>query len=300
MTVRLPLRLPSALALVYALSVLPLGAAAAKPAAQEKDSAKGRSFFRMDKIKSTFAHTCGFRTRDLSRGETQRVVILSSVPVDCAAADKEIDPEEALETAITDQKGAYTTLTVSEDGERIDGTWRSTEPSDAFSFGGQGVVEITKSEGSRLEGRYRTLKAESFFDKTYEFDLRFAVDLLAGSLSGTALPKGGGEPGKVLVAYFKAVANDDQAALQKVVTKERSDEIEGWASGGAFKEVFEGQKTQELRLYTITGGLLQEGRAILEVAGTNYDGEKVRGSILLFQEGGAWKVGERKLGPTYD
>lgn len=297
MTRRFPFRQSLALSLLLALPGL---AAAPKPAAKEKAPAKGGSFFRLDKVKSTFAHACGFRVRDLAHGGTERLVILSSVPVDCAAADRAVDPKEALETAITDQKGAYASLTVSADGERIDGSWRSTEPSDAFSFGGQGLVEIAKNDDARLEGRYHTLRPEAFFDKTFEFDLRFAVDLLAGSLSGTALPKGGGEPGKVLVAYLKAVAKDDKAALQKVVTQERSDEIEGWASGGAFKEVFEGQKTQELRLYTVTGGLLQEGRAILEVEGTNFEGEKVRGQILLFQEGGSWKVGERRLRPTYE
>jgi hypothetical protein len=295
MTLRSLARLPFALTLLLALPAL---AAAPKPAA--KAPAKGGSFFRLDKHKSTFSHACGFRVKDGARGEIQRIVILSSVPVDCAAADAELDPKKELEGAIVAKNGAYASLTVSADGQRIEGGWVSTEPSDAFSFGGQGVIEIQKSDDSRLEGRYYTPHPEPFFDKTFEFDLPFAVDLLSGSLSGTPLPKGGGEPGKIYEAYRKAVAKDDEAGLKKVVTKERAAQLEEWASGGAFKEVFQGQKTLELKTGTVTGGLLKENRAILDVEGKNYDGTKVRGQVFLLREDGAWKVSEGRLQPVFD
>jgi hypothetical protein len=123
MTARPSLRPSLAFALVVSLSVLPLGAAA-KPAAKEKAPAKGGSFFRFDKVKSTFAHACGFRVRGDHR-DIERLVVLSSVPIDCAAADKAIDPREALEEVITEKKGAFVAMTVSADGERIGGSWRS-------------------------------------------------------------------------------------------------------------------------------------------------------------------------------
>jgi len=270
-------------------------AAKAKPAPKPKSVAVPKGpHFRLDKITSTFGYTCGFRVASPDeRGTVRRMVVLSSVPMDCAAADQEFDPVAAVEAAIEAQKGAHVTLTLQADGERADGNWRSIEPSDAFSFGGQGKLTFTRNDDQRVEGRYQTEKPESFFDKTYEFDLPFAADLLAGSLSGTPLPKGGGEPGKVYQAYMKAVAKQDAAAIQKVVTKEKADEIAEQVKADIWKELFKFTRSLEFQTATITGGLLKTGRAVLDIEGKSFDGDKFRGRIFLIQEGGVWKVSGR-------
>jgi hypothetical protein len=279
-----------------ALLVFPLAIFAAKPAPKPKGP-----HFRLDKITSTFGYTCGFRVPSPDKlGTTRRMVVLSSVPVDCAAADKEFDPVAAVEAAIEAKKGAHATLHLQADGKRADGSWRSFEPSDAFSFGGQGKLTFVRNDDQRVEGSYYTEKPESFFDKTYEFDLPFAVDLLAGSLSGTPLPKGGGEPGKVYQAYMKAVAKKDPVALQKVVSKAKADEIAEQVKGEIWAVVFDSLRSLEFETATIPGGLIQGDRAALEIEGKSYDGDKFRGRVFLVKENGDWKVSGRDTELAFD
>ncbi|HEV7667741.1 MAG TPA: hypothetical protein VGS22_04395 [Thermoanaerobaculia bacterium] len=275
--------------------LFPLAGFAAKPKPAPKPSAAPKGpHFRLDKITSTFSYTCGFRVASPDeRGTARRMVVLSSVPIDCAAADQEFDPVAAVEAAIETQKGAHVTLTLQADGVRADGSWRSIEPSDGFSFGGQGKLTFTRNDDQRVEGRYYTEKPDSFFDKTYEFDLPFAVDLLAGSLSGTPLPKGGGEPGKVYQAYMKAMAKKDSTALQKVVTKAKAEEIAEQVKAEIWDELSKMTRGLEFQTATITGGLLKNTRAALDIEGKSFDGDKFRGRIFLIQEDGAWKVSGR-------
>jgi len=292
-----------ALFLAMSLAALSLLAAPAKPKAKPstKAPAKDVNYFRLDKVKSTFSHACGFRVAAGDKpGATERTVILSSVDLDCAALDQDFDPVATAESAVEEKKGAYATLHIGAEGNRIDGSWRSTEPSDGFSFGGQGEVQLTRNDDARVEGRYYTPKPESFFDKSFEFDLRFAVDLLAGSVSGTSLPKGGGELGKVYQAYLKAVAKEDPQALRKVVVKERADEIASQVEADVFKVTFHSSRSLELKTCTITGGLMKTDRAALDVEGKTFDGDKMRGQVYLVKEDGAWKVGGRKLKMAFD
>lgn len=291
----------SALALSLSL-IFPFAGFAAKPAAKPKGAAVPQGpHFRLDKITSTFTHACGFRVASPDKSEaTRRMVVLSSVPLDCAAADKDFDPVAAAEAAVEAQKGAYATLHLQADGQRAEGSWRSFEPSDGFSFGGQGKLTFSRNDDQRVEGRYYTEKPESFFDKTYEFDLPFAVDLLAGSLSGTPLPKGGGEPGKVYQTYMKAVAKKDPAALQKVVTKAKADEIAEQVKDDVWKVLFDSLRSLEFETATISGGLIQGDRSALDIEGKSYGGDKFRGRVFLVKENGAWKVSGRDTEIAFD
>lgn len=280
----------------FALLGFSLAIFAAKPAPKPKGP-----HFRLDKITSTFGYACGFRVASPDKlGTTRRMVVLSSVPVDCVAADRDFDPVAAVEAAIEAKKGAYATLHLQADGERADGSWRSVEPSDAFSFGGQGKLTYTRNDDQRVEGRYHTEKPEPFFDKTYEFDLPFAVDLLAGSLSGTPLPKGGGEPGKVYQAYMKAVAKKDPAALQTVVSKPKAEEIAEQVQGEIWAVVFDSARSLEFETATIAGGLIQGNRAALDIEGKSYGGDKFRGRVFLVKENGSWKVSGRDTELAFD
>ncbi len=271
-------------------------AAKAKPVAKPKGP-----HFRLDKITSTFGYTCGFRVASPDKlGTTRRMVVFANVPVDCSAADQEFDPVAAVEAAVEAKKGAYATLHLQADGKHADGSWRSFEPSDGFSFGGQGNLTFARNDDQRVEGRYYTGKPEPFFDKTYEFDLPFAVDLLAGSLAGTPLPKGGGEPGKAYQAYMKAVAKKDPAALQKVVSTRKAEEIAEQVEGEIWAVVFDSTRTLEFETATIPGGLIQGDRAALDIEGKSYGGDKFRGRVFLIKENGVWKISGRDTELAFD
>ncbi|MEP7009981.1 MAG: hypothetical protein ABJC13_06640 [Acidobacteriota bacterium] len=271
---------------------------AAKPAAKPKKPTG--PYFRLDKVTSTFSHFCGFRAAGDKTGEVKTLLVFSDVPVDCAAADAEFDPEGAIEVQIDGLKGAYVELHLDPDGKHANGNWKSNEPNDGFSFGGQGELVFARRDEARVEGRYRTLTPESFFQQTFEFDLPFAVDLLAGSMAGTPLPKGGGDPGKAYLAYLKAVDKKDPAGLQKYSSAARASEIKQQIADEIFEGMFDSARTQELKTAAVTGGLIRGNRAKIDVSGVNYDGDKVGGQIFLLQENGTWKVDSKAIGIRFD
>ncbi len=278
----------------FALGTLAFALALA-PAVEAANTGSGT--FRMDKIKSTFSSACGFRVANPETpGAAKSVVVLSSVKLDCAALDTGFDPLTAADNAVKAASGAIVRLGLSPGGESIDGSWNSYEPFDTFGFGGQGEVKLTKNSATRVEGTYRTTKPEDFFDKTFEFDLKFGVDLLAGAITGTPIAAGGGEPGKVYQAYLKAIAKKDQKALRPLLTAAEAESLLG--PGGEF--VIDLKSEMALKSAKVTGGLQKGDRVALDIEGVDKDGAKFRGQVFLVQEGGAWKYANESLRMVFD
>jgi hypothetical protein len=280
-----------ALAAFTIVTALAPTANAATPASTTGGSGGNGGSFRLDKNKTSFAFGCGYRVPAPEDGNgTKRVVVLASKAMDCAAADTGFDPVQAIEQTLRDQKADYVVLTVAPEG-RVDGNWTSADPSDGFSFGGQGTPELKQNTDQHVTGRTRTDKPESFFDKTFEFDLRFDVALSSGSLDGTKIPAGGGDAGKVVAAYVKAMQKPDVAALQKLVVTDQQGSFDMWSDKDFVKIV----RSMELKEAKVTGGLQKGARVALDVDGKNYDGDAMRGRVFLIQEGGTWKIEGKAL-----
>jgi hypothetical protein len=281
---------PSSSALAAAASLATFFAFTPWAAAAATPSPNGGTF-RLDKNKTSFGFGCGYRVPAPEDGNgTKRIVILASKTMDCGAADTGFDPVQAIEETLREQKADYVVLTVAPEG-RVDGNWSSAEPSDGFSFGGQGTPELKQNSDQHVTGRTRTDKPESFFDKTFEFDLRFDVALLSGSLEGTKIPAGGGEAGKVVAAYVKAMQKPDLAALRKLVVAGQQDSFEMWSDKDFLKIV----RSLELEEAKVTGGLQKAATVALDVEGKNYDGDAMRGRFFLVQEAGGWKIQGKSL-----
>lgn len=249
----------------------------------------GTGVFRLDKTKSTFTSACAYRVANPEApGSTQVAVVLASKPLDCAAFNAGFTPVEDAEKAIESQKGAIAVLTLSPGGDSVNGSWHSWEPFDTFGFGGQGELKLTKNTATRVEGRHSTKEPSAFFDKTFEFDFKFAADVLDGAVAGTALPKGGGEPGAAYQAYLKALAkNDKLASAKKLVLPEYASTLE-WTHEMEFKDA------------TISGGLMKGNRAALDVSGKSFDGDKTQGRVYLLNEGGTWKVADKAVRVVFE
>lgn len=255
----------------------------------------GSGHFRMDKTRSTFASACAFRNFDPEkRGATRTSVVLASVPLDCAALDRGFDPVRAAEEQVAEAKGASASLHVAADGARIEGSWSSAEPYDSFGFGGQGEIALAENSETRIEGRYFTPQPDKFFDKTYEFDFKFACDVLAGSVTGKALPAGGGEAGKAFLAYVKAMNKKDRAAARKLVTAAQAEMSFDDA------DLFDLKLAFTLKEATVAGGLEKAGAASLDVDGKSQDGDKMRGRVTMVQEGGSWKLATEHYRMVFD
>lgn len=200
---------------------------------------KATGYFRLDKTRSTFTSACAFRLPDpsgTSPGITH--VLLADKALDCDGADRSFDPVEAAKQQVAAQKPAFVTFTLlaGDTVERIDGGWTSTEPEDGFSFGGQGTVAIKVNTNQRVVGRYFLDKPSDFFDKTFQFDFTWDTAVLAGSMTGTPIPAGGGEIGAAYQNYLAAIAKGDLNALRATVTAAKAADVPDMKGGDAQHE----------------------------------------------------------------
>ena len=253
---------------------------------------KATGYFRLDKTRSTFASACAFRLPDPS-GTTPGVthVLLSDKVLDCDAADRTFDPVDAAKAQVRAQKPAFVTFTLpaGDTVERIDGGWNSTDPEDGFSFGGQGTVAIKVNTDQRVIGRYFLDKPSDFFDKTFQFDFTWDATVLAGSMTGTPIPPGGGEIGAAYRKYLAAIAKGDLAALRTTVTTAKAADVPN-LKGADAKKIVELMQLFELKTATISGGFQRDDAAALLVKGVGFDKSPSDGRVILQREGGVWKV----------
>jgi hypothetical protein len=253
---------------------------------------KASGYFRLDKTRSEFTNGCAFRLPDPS-GATAGVthVILSDKPLDCDAADQTFDPVEAAKAQVKAQKPAFVTFTLpaGQTVDRIDGGWESTAPEDGFSFGGQGKVAIKVNTADRVTGRYFLDKPSDFFDKTFQFDFTWDAPVLAGSMSGTALPAGGGDVGAAYQKYVAAIGKGDLAAIRTTVTAAKAADVPA-LRGAEAKKLVELMQLFELKTATVTSGVQRGDQAALLVKGVGFDKAPSEGRVIMQREGGAWKV----------
>lgn len=255
---------------------------------------KASGYFRMDKVTSKLTAACAFRVPHPERpSDTQTTIVFATQPIDCAAADLTFDPIGAVAAQVKAAAGAHVQLTPSDGANGTDGTWTQVEPYDSMGFGGQGELVHAVRTDSRMEGTYSSKGSQTFFDKSFQFELTWAVDVRGGALAGDALPADGGEPGKAYRAYVAAVGKNDLNAVAALLAS--GDDTEDFSDAPAAKAIFDMFKKFELKDARVTGGLMRGDHAALSVEGTSHDNDKMRGRVLLVRDGGAWKVGKRML-----
>lgn len=260
------------------------------------DTASG--YFRMATVTSTMTAACAFRVPDpATPGQTKTTLVFASREIDCAAADATFDPIGAVAAQVTRAGGAYVELTPADAANGTDGGWTQAEPYDSMGFGGQGELLHTVRTPTRMEGSYSSKGPHTFFDKSFQFEFTWAVDVRSGALSGDPLPTDGGAPGAAYRAYVTAVAKNDLKALATMMAAGGDDDFSDSASARAIFAMF---KKIELKDARIAGGLVRGDHAALDVSGTSHDNDTMRGRVLLVREGGAWKIGKRMLRVVFE
>lgn len=260
---------------------------------------KASGYFRMDKLRTTFAHACAFRVLDPASPSGTTHVVLSSVPLDCEAADRSFSPVEALKAAAEAKKPALVTLSFPAGGAvtRIEhGSWESADPVDSFSFGGQGTVTMQANTETVTTGRYAVAKPESFFDKTFQFDFSWDTPVLSGSMAGTPVKGDGGEIGAAYRRYLAAVAKGDLAAVRANATTERAGSIPD-VKGSEAQRFAKLMQAFELKTATIIGGVQRGDDAVLLVQGLDFDKMAMHGRVVMRRDAGTWKVVKVSLQP---
>jgi hypothetical protein len=249
----------------------------------------GSGYFRMADNKQDFKHAIALSRESSSEPGKRKVnVYVTTHPVDAAQAAAAFDLDSGVTEQLREVGGGMTRLTINPDGSD-GGIWFwSSEPSDTFNTSGFGKLTLTTQTASRIEGSHVLAEPEDFFDKTYQFDLKFAADVTSADFAGTALGAGGGEPGRAYLAWTVAVAKGDADAL-----REQMGESAQWMLP---KDDAESSKSyiDMLRYSTpidakVTRGWLQGDTAVIAIEGKDGDGNEQRGVVRMVKDGERWK-----------
>ena len=107
---------------------------------------------------------------------------------------------------------------------------------------------------------------------------------------GTALPPGGGEPGKAYMAMHRATLAGDVDAMLKLATKERAAEMAKARKEPEFAAMLEMIKAFEPQETRVVSGQSDGKKAELQIVGKEGDGASMTGTVKLVMEDGAWKI----------
>jgi hypothetical protein len=103
----------------------------------------------------------------------------------------------------------------------------------------------------------------------------------------TTLPADGGDPGKAYMAYTKAFASGDVAALKKMVSAERAKQLDD----PQMKEMLPMMQALQPKDIKITGGTMTAKEATLNAEGKAEGAkDKQTGEIHMILEDKVWKV----------
>jgi hypothetical protein len=162
-----------------------------------------------------------------------------------------------------------------------------------FSSTGTQKLELTSMSATRIAGKISIPPGEFFGDK-YQYSASFDVPVGAPAAApsvataapkGTPLPAGGGEPAKAYLAFDKAVAAGDMAAVKRGVSAEQRKSMDD----PDFKKMFPLMQAMRAKGIKITSGAVNGDTATLLATGKD-EGGVSNGTITMVKEGGAWKV----------
>jgi hypothetical protein len=239
--------------------------------------------------------SAAFVVRDQSNPRQTKVeVVLSTAAVDVAKAVADLSPHQAVinDPALIDTN--YVLVWIGGDGKvSMNATFGKTMTQFVDRTDGSGTLkaELTTNTPEKVAGRIFTSAPVKTLDgPTYTVDLTFSAPV-ARRPDGTALPAGGGEPGKALIDFFDARRKKDWSALKgalspamtEMFVKSDNDDNENLTS-----------MLDTLNFWlpaedaTITGGQLTGDMAVLDVEGVLASGIKALTLVRLIKGPSGW------------
>jgi hypothetical protein len=172
-------------------------------------------------------------------------------------------------------------------------------------FSGSGVADFEPGQMNPglIEGRLHTNGMRKFFEYNYQFDVRFKAAVqspkIINAKNGTVLPNGGGEPGKVYIAYSKALQSGDVESMIKFkeATSEQLQEMEKMKkeSPEEFKQGMAMISKFSKKNIKVLEGYTNGNEAMLTIEGVDpLSNKSVRGKVEMKLVSGQWKLVEEK------
>lgn len=218
----------------------------------------------------------------------QTMLYLSDVPLDAAKAAAAFDADDAVRAQLDEKAGGYVRLCIDAEGAEC-GMFFSPE---GFNSGGYGTLLLTANDAGHIAGSWVLKEPESFFDKTYDFDLHFDVAITPPP--GKDLPASGGEPGKAYLAYITALAKGDLPALRQLTDQDHGYRFPQDDESRA-KESLKSARDGEPVTANVERGRIDGDTAVLWIAGVDRDDIRRRGRVRMLRESGSWHYVESDL-----
>lgn len=229
-----------------------------------------------------------FRTRQSYGDDPVIAVAVSNASLLEAAVDRWLDRKQFLENRVKNQETAVIYFEFSPQGGYQAVSYYLGSGNGCGYCGGGEVKSGVKLEAGRLAGPF------SFKGKDRSWDITLDVPL-ASDDHGTALPPGGGAPGKAYLAFAAAVKDRDAFALKELLASSGMASLERAEKAGqvdAFLD-FLGEN-RYVDTVQVLKGFAGPDRAVLAVAGEGPVGKR-KGQVLLRKEAGAWRVDDEIL-----
>jgi hypothetical protein len=224
-------------------------------------------------------------------------VYLADFPLDVGKVAAAFDPEDAMREQLGDRVGGYVRICIEEGGSECGMFFNRRQPDDSFNTSGYGTLALARQDAGHVAGSWVLAEPESFFDQTYDFDLRF--DTAVTPLPGKPLPVDGGEPGAAYRAWLAALAKGDVAALRKLGDDEHAYRFQNDDASDlkeAIKDARDGTPLQA----EISRGLVDGDRAVLWIEGIDRDDIRRAGRVRMLREEGSRRFAEDDLDSVGD
>ena len=243
-------------------------------------------YFRYGDVRMEVRHAYAFEDQDAA-GEGKVLVFLTSVPIEAQAVADAFDPGNAVEEQVSGKSAGYVRVCVDAEGAECGLYFSHNEPLASFNLSGSGTFKLASRDAKRIEGSWLQAEPESFFDKTYDFDLRFAVAVTPPT-AGTKLGADGGAPGRAYQALLAALAKGDLPALRAILGESAAWQLpvdDATSAKEGLKMLRDGKPVS----VKILSGMQRGDHAVLRVEGVDRDEIKRRGRVLMVKHGADWR-----------
>ncbi|HEY6544689.1 MAG TPA: hypothetical protein VIZ64_07325 [Dokdonella sp.] len=259
--------------------------ASAASAATASAAAPG-GHFRYGEVRMEVRHAYAFADTDEGR-EGNVLVFLTSAPIDPQPVADAFDAGNALDQQLSGKSAGYVRVCIDAEGAECGLYFSHNEPTASFNLSGSGVFKLASRSEARVEGSWVQVEPEDFFDKTYDFDLRFATDVTKAT-PGTKLGAEGGAPGRAYAALLAALAKGDLPGLHAMLGESAKWQLpldDPKSAKEGLKMLRDGKPVTA----KILSGMQRGDQAVLRVEGTDRDDIKRRGRVLMVKQGDDWR-----------
>jgi|GEM_PF-1631880 len=215
------------------------------------------------------------------------VVLLTNFKIDRDAVLNAIDATDALMDQSRKPEGGAFLLVRVVSAERcgiyafLNHAQRQIDLSNTFAAKG---VTVTPT---RVAGECMTTKPDKMFDDVYDFHLSYDVPMTIIPKPAT-LAAGGGEPGAAYAVLVKAIQAADWSAAHPLLPPEQVPDTKPKPS--EMKGYFHDLGLNYPKTVNVAGGLMKGDHANIEIAGTNSEGKKIKGTVVMKKTASGWQV----------